>query len=97
MANDTCIIDNLPYIDDVTTLADILHELGAKVELDAKGRISINGSKMTEYRAHYDMVRRMRASYYLLGVLLAKFGKAEALSRWMCYRYQTHRSAYQGV
>ena len=32
---------------------------------------------MTEYRAHYDMVRRMRASYYLLGVLLAKFGKAE--------------------
>lgn len=77
LANDKCIIDNLPYIDDVTTLADILHELGAKVELDAKGRISINGSKMTEYRAHYDMVRRMRASYYLLGVLLAKFGKAE--------------------
>ena len=81
LANDTCTIDNLPYIDDVTTLADILGELGARVELETGGRISINGSKMTEYRAHYDMVRRMRASYYLLGVLLAKFGRAEVPDR----------------
>lgn len=77
LADDTCIIDNLPYIDDVTALADILGELGAFANLEANGRIRINGSKMREYRAHYDMVRRMRASYYLLGVLLAKFGRAE--------------------
>ncbi|HZJ83688.1 MAG TPA: UDP-N-acetylglucosamine 1-carboxyvinyltransferase [Clostridia bacterium] len=77
LADDTCVIDNLPYIDDVTVLADILEELGAWVQLEPNGRISINSDGMTEYRAHYDMVRRMRASYYLLGVLLTKFGKAE--------------------
>lgn len=77
LADDACIIENLPYIDDVTVLADILSEMGALVELELQGRIRIDASKMKEYRAHYDMVRRMRASYYLLGVLLAKFGKAE--------------------
>lgn len=77
LADDTCVIDNLPYIDDVTILADILEELGAWAQLDANGRMRVNASGMTEYRAHYDMVRRMRASYYLLGVLLTKFGKAE--------------------
>ena len=77
LADDTCTIDNLPYIDDVTVLADILDELGAWVNLDYSGTIRINASKMKEYRAHYDIVRRMRASYYLLGVLLTKFGRAE--------------------
>lgn len=77
LADDTCVIDNLPYIDDVTILADILGELGAWVDFEADGRININAKGMSEYRAHYDMVRRMRASYYLLGVLLTKFGKAE--------------------
>ncbi len=77
LADETCAIDNLPYIDDVIVLANILEELGAYVKLNPKGSIEINASNMKEYRAHYDMVRRMRASYYLLGVLLAKFGKAE--------------------
>src|SRR5690554_6737993 len=77
LADDCCIIDNLPYIDDVITLADILGEVGAKVSLSKKGRITIDGSTVTSHRAPYDMVKRMRASYYLLGVLLGKFGKAE--------------------
>ncbi|NLJ40062.1 MAG: UDP-N-acetylglucosamine 1-carboxyvinyltransferase [Clostridiales bacterium] len=77
LADDTCVISNLPYIDDITVLADILHEMGAHVELDREGTVRINALEMNEYKAHYDMVRRMRASYYLLGVLLSKFGKAE--------------------
>jgi len=77
LTDETCIIDNLPYIDDVIVLADILRNLGAQVKLDTKGRISINASNIKEYRAHNDMVRRMRASYYLLGVLLGRFGRAE--------------------
>ncbi len=77
LADDPCIIDNLPYIDDVITLADILKEVGAKVSLSKKGRVSIDGSTVTSHRAPYDMVKRMRASYYLLGVLLGKFGQAE--------------------
>lgn len=77
LTDETCIIDNLPYIADVTVLADILSELGARVKLEPEGRMIINSSGVKKYQAHYDMVRRMRASYYLLGVLLGRFGRAE--------------------
>jgi UDP-N-acetylglucosamine 1-carboxyvinyltransferase len=77
LTQETCIIDNLPYIDDVIVLADILKELGAQVILEPKGRMIIKAARINGYRADYDIVRRMRASYYLLGVLLGRFGKAE--------------------
>jgi len=77
LADEQCIIDNLPHIDDVITLTEILQEVGAKVKLSNNGRIIINGSTVTSEKAPYDMVKRMRASYYLLGVFLGKFGKAE--------------------
>lgn len=77
LANSPCVIHNLPYIDDVIYLADILKEIGAKVSLNRKGEAKIDGSTVTQHRASYDMVKQMRASYYLLGVLLGKFGKVE--------------------
>jgi UDP-N-acetylglucosamine 1-carboxyvinyltransferase len=77
LADGPCVIDNIPYIDDVIILTDILSELGAKVHLSNSGRITIDGTTVKQFRAPYDMVKRMRASYYLLGVLLGKFGKAE--------------------
>ena len=45
--------------------------------LDPAGRITIEPSYVNTYRADYNMVKRMRASYYLLGVLLGRFGRAE--------------------
>lgn len=77
LTDEICVIDNLPYIDDVIVLADILSELGAKVALDPAGRITIDPSHVETYSADYNMVKRMRASYYLLGVLLGRFGRAE--------------------
>mgnify|MGYP001257867230 FL=1 len=77
LTEETCVIDHLPYIDDVKVLAAILAEIGAQVKLDSNGRISINAANVKEYKVHYDLVRRMRASYYLLGVLLSRFGRAE--------------------
>ena len=77
LTEETCIIDHLPYIDDVKVLAEILSELGAEVKLNSNGKISIDAADIKEYRVHYDLARRMRASYYLLGVLLGRFGKAE--------------------
>jgi UDP-N-acetylglucosamine 1-carboxyvinyltransferase len=77
LADGPCVIDNIPYIDDVIILADILKELGAKVNLSSSGRITIDGTNVKQYRAPFDMVKRLRASYYLLGVLLGRFGKAE--------------------
>jgi UDP-N-acetylglucosamine 1-carboxyvinyltransferase len=77
LADGPCVIDNIPYIDDVIILADILSELGAKVSLSRTGRITIDGTPVKQHKAPYDMVKRLRASYYLLGVLLSKFGKAD--------------------
>jgi UDP-N-acetylglucosamine 1-carboxyvinyltransferase len=77
LADEPCTIYNIPYIDDVIILADILEEVGAKVSLNSGGCAVIDGSSVTCNKAPYDMAKRMRASYYLLGVLLGKFGEAE--------------------
>lgn len=77
LTEETCVIDHLPYIDDVKVLAEILSEIGAQVKLDPSGKISINAANVKEFKVHYDLARRMRASYYLLGVLLGRFGRAE--------------------
>ncbi|MGI6537544.1 MAG: UDP-N-acetylglucosamine 1-carboxyvinyltransferase [Caldicoprobacterales bacterium] len=77
LADEPCIIDNLPYIDDVICLSNILEEVGAKVKLSNRGVAQIDGTSLRDYKAPFDMVKRLRASYYLLGVLLGKFGKAE--------------------
>lgn len=77
LTDETCVIDNLPYIDDVIMLAEILKQMGAQVTLEPKGRITINAAGVSSCRADYDLVRRMRASYYLLGALLGRFGRAE--------------------
>ncbi len=77
LSNDISVIDNLPYIRDVIILADILQHMGAKVELTKEGRMTIDPSGINTYIAKHDLVRHMRASYYLLGVLLGRFGKAE--------------------
>ncbi len=77
LADGPCIIDNLPDIDDVLVLAEILEELGARVEKIAPNKLRIDSTHVEGFCAPHDMVKKMRASYYLLGVLLGKFGKAD--------------------
>ncbi len=77
MANGKCIIDNLPGIEDISKLVDILTKLGAKCSFDGIHRLIIDSSKIDKYKAYYDSVREIRASYYLLGSLLGRFGRAE--------------------
>jgi UDP-N-acetylglucosamine 1-carboxyvinyltransferase len=78
LAQDICVVDNLPEIQDVMLLRDILQRLGAQVEYDpAERRMTIDTREKMETVATFGMVRRMRASYYLLGALLGRFGHAE--------------------
>ncbi len=74
-----CIIDNLPMIDDVKFILDILKELGAEVTIDENQVVSIDTSNANTYKATSPLMTRMRASYYFVGVFLALYGKAEAL------------------
>lgn len=77
LAGDTCVIDNLPQISDVEILANMLFHLGASVEELGPNTLKINTSSMTKCYANYEMAKELRASYYLLGAALGRFGKAQ--------------------
>ncbi|TDT63253.1 UDP-N-acetylglucosamine 1-carboxyvinyltransferase [Fonticella tunisiensis] len=80
-----CEIDNLPEIEDIRCYESILTSLGAKISKDRKGHIKIDPSGVKSHIAGSEEVRKMRASYYLLGALLAKFGKAEVVFPGGCH------------
>ena len=71
-----CDIENLPDIEDVRLLEYLLCQMGAKTSLDGDA-MSIDASGVSSCVVDNDAVKRMRASYYLLGALLGRFGKAE--------------------
>lgn len=71
------VLENLPAIGDVRTYAELLQSLGAEVRMDAPGRWRLAANGLTRARPPYALAKRMRASYYLLGALLARYGEAE--------------------
>lgn len=77
LINGTCRIENVPDIKDVKVLEEALSQLGAEVSFEDRNTIIINSQNVNSYIATYDMIKSMRASYYLLGALLARFGRAE--------------------
>lgn len=68
---------NLPHLHDVTTMLELLGHLGAEVLVDECMAVEIRAREMQTLRAPYDLVRTMRASFVVLGPLLARFGRAE--------------------
>ena len=72
-----CIIDNLPDIKDVRNLAKALKKLGAKCRFHDKNTLEIDAGCIKTHVADYELTSNMRGSYYLLGALLGRFGKAE--------------------
>lgn len=71
-----CRIENVPDISDVRILLNILEGMGAKVELPEPEVVEIDCSEVQRTEPDADLVRQMRASYYLMGALLGRFGKA---------------------
>ncbi|MBR4290883.1 MAG: UDP-N-acetylglucosamine 1-carboxyvinyltransferase [Oscillospiraceae bacterium] len=76
LVNGPCRIENVPDISDVRILLDILRDMGATIEKPEDGVVVIDCSGVTETRPDETLVRKMRASYYLMGALLGRFGKA---------------------
>ena len=76
LCDGVCVIDNLPYISDVVVMAELIEYMGAKVELSPSGRITIDASSLENKTPPEHMVSRMRASSYLMGVLLGRWKKA---------------------
>ncbi|HOJ79825.1 MAG TPA: UDP-N-acetylglucosamine 1-carboxyvinyltransferase [Clostridiales bacterium] len=73
----SCRIENLPDVKDTRILEETLTQLGAKVTFEDRNTVLIDSTDVNSYIASYDMIKSMRASYYLLGALLGRFGKAE--------------------
>lgn len=71
-----CRIENVPQISDVTLILRILQELGADVRLVNKHTVQIDCRHITSFQVPDELSRKMRASYYLIGALLGRFGQA---------------------
>ncbi len=76
LAGEPCVIENLPMIEDVHVLAEILRLMGASVDLNDNGCMRIDPTTITEFEVTFDMVSQLRASYYLLGAMLGRYGHA---------------------
>ena len=71
-----CRIENVPDISDVRILLDILEGMGARIEMPEQHVVEIDCSEVHCSEPDADLVRQMRASYYLMGALLGRFGRA---------------------
>ncbi len=77
MSDEDVIIENLPDVRDINVLLEAIEGIGAKVfHMDAH-TVRINGSAINTIRVNDDFIKRIRASYYLLGALLGKYKRAE--------------------
>lgn len=77
MADGICIIDNLPNIEDVASLSSTLSKMGAVCENTDKHTLRVDSTGDITTYAAFEEVKRIRASYYLLGALLGRYKKAE--------------------
>lgn len=77
MTDETVTIENVPNVRDINVLLNAIQEIGAKVErLDAH-TVKINGSFIRDLNVDNEFIRKIRASYYLIGALLGKYKRAE--------------------
>ena len=76
LVDGVCRIENIPQISDVTLLFTILEDMGAKVKVLNQHAVQIDCHSVHSTQPCYDLARKIRASYYLLGALLGRFGEA---------------------
>ncbi|NLP34106.1 MAG: UDP-N-acetylglucosamine 1-carboxyvinyltransferase [Clostridiales bacterium] len=75
MTDETVKIENVPNVKDIEFLLQAIEDIGAKVER-SKNAVTINASNINSITVDFDYIRKIRASYYLLGALLGKYKKA---------------------
>lgn len=85
LADGPCILENIPNISDVSISLRILYEMGADVQRIDKSVYRIDATGIKDPVVPYELARLMRASYYFLGTLLGKFGRARVSMPGGCY------------
>ena len=77
MTDETVLIENLPDVNDVNVMLEAISEIGATVQRIDRHTVKINGGTIGNFNIEYDYIKKIRASYYLLGALLGKYRRAE--------------------
>lgn len=77
MTDESVLIDNLPDVSDINVLLEAISVIGATVERIDRHTVRINGATIGAVSVDYEFIKKIRASYYLLGALLGKYKKAE--------------------
>ncbi len=77
LATDHVTVSNVPHLNDVTTMMELLGQLGARLVIDEKMNVLVDANHVNEFVAPYELVKTMRASILVLGPLLARFGQAD--------------------
>ncbi|MCC6172639.1 MAG: UDP-N-acetylglucosamine 1-carboxyvinyltransferase [Gammaproteobacteria bacterium] len=77
LADGPASIANVPHLQDVTTMIELLGRMGVSVTVDERMRIEVDGSTLRQPVAPYELVKTMRASILVLGPLVARFGQAD--------------------
>ena len=77
LTNQPVVIANTPHLHDVTTMIELLGCLGVDVVIDEKLKVEVTSRQLHQLRAPYELVKTMRASFLVMGPMLARFGEAE--------------------
>ena len=77
LSDEDIILKNLPYLQDITTMFELLGSMGADILLNENMDFTIATNNLKEKEARYELVKTMRASILVLGPLVAKYGEAK--------------------
>lgn len=77
MTDETVLVENIPDVRDTNVLLQAIEGIGARVDRKDRHTVEINGSAIDALNVDNEYIKKIRASYYLLGALLGKYKKAE--------------------
>jgi UDP-N-acetylglucosamine 1-carboxyvinyltransferase len=77
LSDDDITLRNLPYLQDITTMFELMGSMGSKITLDESMNFILSSATIHDTEARYELVKTMRASILVLGPLVAKFGNAK--------------------
>ena len=77
LSSDDITLKNLPFLQDITTMFELIGSMGADISLDEKMNFKLNTSNLSNLEARYELVKTMRASILVLGSMVAKYGYAK--------------------
>ena len=98
MTDEMVYIENLPDVRDINVLLEAIKEIGAVVERVSPTEVKITGSTISDISVEYEYIKKIRASYYLLGALLGKYKSAERISHYIrTGYYRSWRAIWRGL